>query len=71
MLAEGPTNAPGARMPMLVLRRTGTRTRFVTVLEPGEQVESLQAVRAERNADGNRMSLVLEWSTGSDRVLLP
>ena len=70
MLAEGPTNRPDARMPMLILRRTGTRTRFVTVLEPVRQAESLRAVRAERGTDGNRMSLVLDWSTGSDRVLL-
>ena len=31
----------------------------------------IQAVRAERGTDGNRSSLVLEWSTGTDRVLLP
>ena len=71
MLAEGPTNRPDARLPMLILRRTATRARFVTVLEPVEQVESLRAVRVETGADGIVMSLALEWSDGSDRVLLP
>ncbi|MBC8876800.1 MAG: hypothetical protein H8E44_45815 [Planctomycetes bacterium] len=70
MVAEGPTNRPDARMPMLILRRTATRTRFVTVLEPVQEVESLQAVRADTGADGNRISLVLEWPTGSDRLTL-
>lgn len=70
MLAEGPTNRPDARTPMVVLRRTSAHSRFVTVLEPVMQDNLLRAVRAETNTSGQAISLVLDWSTGNERVSL-
>ncbi|HUT90850.1 MAG TPA: heparinase II/III family protein [Thermoguttaceae bacterium] len=70
MVAEGPTNTPDEKMPMLILRRTAAHTRFVTVLEPVKQGELLRAVRSEKGEDGEGSRLVLQWSTGTDRVLL-
>ncbi len=70
IVAEGPTNSPKETRPMLILRRTAAATRFVTVLGPVNQAQSLRGVRTEKDPDGRQVRLVLEWSTGSDRIRL-
>lgn len=70
IVAEGPTNSPKETKPMLILRRTAAAARFVTVLEPVTQAQSLGGVRTEKDPDGRQVRLVLEWSTGSDRIRL-
>ena len=34
ILADGPTNSPKERKPVLILRRRGPEARFVTLFEP-------------------------------------
>jgi hypothetical protein len=70
IVAEGPTNSPKETRPMLILRRTAAATRFVTVLGPVNQAQSLRGVRTEKDPDGRQVWPVLEWSTGSDRIRL-
>lgn len=64
VVADGLTNSPDARMPMLVLRQRGPRARFVTVLEPVDPDHRLRAVRLDKGC------IVLEDGTGRDRVEL-
>lgn len=64
ILADGLTNMPDAKSPMLLLRRTGASTRFVTVIEPVEQQNPLRAVRVVKE------QLVLERRSGAERVSL-
>jgi hypothetical protein len=47
ILADGLTNAPGDKMPMLVLRRTGPSATFMTVIEPVDAAKPLSAVSIE------------------------
>jgi len=64
IVADGLTNSPGAKMPMLLLRRKGTRTTFATVLEPIDPANPLRAVRLDKG------DVVLERTSGQDRVPL-
>jgi len=62
-VAEGLTNLPDAKMPMLVLRRVGASASFVTVIEPVDA----NLLRAVRVANGR---LILERSKGAEGVPL-
>ncbi|MCX6911353.1 MAG: heparinase II/III family protein [Verrucomicrobia bacterium] len=62
-VAEGLTNLPDAKMPMLVLRRMGDSASFVTVIEPVD-ANPLRAVRVANKR------LVLERSKGKESVPL-
>ena len=64
VIGEGLTNAPDAKMPMVVIRRSGERTRFVTVFEPMDGSAPLTAVRLagqtvtlQRDGRSERISL--------------
>lgn len=70
IVAEGPTNSPKEMLPMLILRRAAAQSRFVTVLEPMKQAQLLRDVRIEKDGDGNRVQLILQWPAASDRVIL-
>jgi hypothetical protein len=70
ILADGLSNSPTARMPMVVLRRSGISARYVTLLEPVGETAPLRAVRLERGAAGGPAALVLERATGSERLPL-
>lgn len=56
ILAEGPTNAPDGRMPMLILRARGAGARFLTAIEPVDPKRPVRRVKLGRT--GN--ALVLE-----------
>ncbi len=64
ILADGLTNSPNAKMPMIVLRCMGESAKFVTVIEPVDANNALRAVRIENG------QLVLERTTGMGRVSL-
>ncbi|MHB8903260.1 MAG: heparinase II/III domain-containing protein, partial [Thermoguttaceae bacterium] len=70
VLAEGPTNSPTAKVPMLVLRRSAAQARFVTVFEPVESGAILQSVRAEPQPGGKGLALVLQWPSSTERLTL-
>jgi hypothetical protein len=65
IVGDGLTNAPDRRMPMVVLRRKGSETRFVTVFEPVNAKEAIRGVRAEG------ANLVIESARGARRLALP
>jgi hypothetical protein len=71
LLAEGPTNSPTARSPIVILRRRATQTRFMTVLEPDQNGNALRSARIEKAAEKEAGTLLLDWPTGAERVVLP
>jgi len=64
ILADGLTNAPDAKRPMLVVRRSGVQARFVTVFEPVDTGEPLTAVRFAGE------TLTLQRASGAERIPL-
>jgi Heparinase II/III-like protein/Alginate lyase len=62
IVGDGLTNSPDRKMPMLVLRRKASRTRFAIVLEPVSAQNAIRAVRTEGD------DIVIE-STGGTRRL--
>jgi hypothetical protein len=70
ILGEGLTNRPNERMPMLILRRKAAHARFVTAIEAVESRDPLRGVRLEENANGEAGGLILERSSGEQRVSL-
>jgi hypothetical protein len=64
ILADGLTNSPTEKMPMLVLRHTGPRATFVTVIEPVDEASPLRGVRRRDDRLG------LERSAGTEEVRL-
>jgi len=71
LLAEGPTNSPTAKSPIVILRRTATQTSFLTLLEPVQNSNALRSVRIEKAAGKEAGTLLLDWPTGGERVVLP
>jgi len=70
ILADGLSNSPTARMPMVVLRQGGASARYLTLFEPLDEKAPLRAVRLERGIAGGPAELVLERETESERVRL-
>ncbi|MEK7408656.1 MAG: heparinase II/III family protein [Acidobacteriota bacterium] len=70
VLAEGLTNSPDVKMPMLVVRRKAPRSRFVTVFEPVRADNPLRGIRVEAAADGEPAALLLESAQPVRRVPL-
>jgi hypothetical protein len=68
IVADGPTNAPNARQPIVIVRRSAASARFVTVLEPVPDDAGLRAVRL--TVETGRLSLVLDRASGSERIEL-
>lgn len=62
ILGDGLTNSPDRKMPVLVLRRKASQTRFVTILEPVNDQEAIRVVRVE-GAD-----IVIESARGTRRL---
>jgi hypothetical protein len=62
IVGDGLTNSPDARMPMLVLRRRTSHTRFVTVFEPVDARDAIRAVRTEGD------DIVIESTRGTRRL---
>ncbi|HWQ52064.1 MAG TPA: heparinase II/III family protein [Bryobacteraceae bacterium] len=70
IVAEGLTNSPDVRKPMLVLRRKGERARFLTVIEPVPDKGGLRAVRLDSGSSGEPAALILEDTIRARRVPL-
>ena len=70
IVGEGLTNSPDVKMAMLILRREAARARFVTVIEPFEPHDSIRAARIEESTSGSADFLLLERSSGVQRVSL-
>ena len=70
ILAEGLTNSPEVKMPMLVLRRNAPGARFLTVIEPVNAGDELRGVKLEKTPAGEPAALVLEGSGPVRRVPL-
>jgi hypothetical protein len=64
IVADGLTSSPDRKMTMLILRRKGADTRFLTVLEPVNPGDVVRAVRTEKS------ELVIESASGTRRVPL-
>ncbi len=65
ILADGLSNSPDRRVPMVVVRRRAAATRYVTVIEPVDPTRPLTGVRLDGDA------VVLERAGGDERVPLP
>lgn len=62
IVGDGLTNSPDRRMPMVVLRRKASHTRFVTVLEPVSAQDNILGVRTEG------AHIVIESARGTRRL---
>ena len=69
ILAKWPTNAPAARQPLVIVRRSAVSARFVTVVEPVADGAELRAVRWSAAGTGPGV-LTLKRATGSERLEL-
>jgi hypothetical protein len=70
IIGEGLTNSPDVKMAMLILRRKAAHARFVTLIEPVESHDPIRGARVEKNTSGDADFLVLERSSGVQRVSL-
>jgi len=71
IVADGLTNKPERKQPMLILRRRASQTRFVTVLEPVRAEEPLQNVHLTTSKAGSGPALILRSSKGAREIALP
>ncbi|HET7099999.1 MAG TPA: heparinase II/III family protein [Terriglobia bacterium] len=62
ILGQGLTNLPTGKMTVLVLRRSTSSTRFLTVLEPVEPGRAIRSVRMEKSG------IVIDSASGTKRV---
>jgi len=70
IVADGLTNKPEQKQPMLILRRRASQTRFVTVLEPVRAEEPLQNVHLTAPQAGSGPALILRSSKGAREIAL-
>ncbi len=64
IVGQGLTNSPTGKMTVLVLRRSASSTRFLTVLEPVEPGRAIRSVRMEKSG------IVIDSAAGAKRVPL-
>ncbi len=69
MVADGLTNSPQGRLPMLIVRKKAVAHRFVTVIEPVSPDNPIRAVRWERPA-GQPPVITVERAQGRRQVSL-
>jgi len=70
ILANGLTNSPTGRMPMLVVRRQAPVASFLAVFEPLGTGAALTAVQAVAGHDGGPAELVMERGAAAERLPL-
>jgi len=70
IIGEGLTNSPDVKMPILILRRKAAHARFVTVIEAVESHNPICGAHLEKNTSGDADLLILEGSSGVQRVFL-
>ena len=70
IIGESLTSLPNVKMPILILRRKAAHARFVTVIETVESHDPIRGARLEKNSSGDADSLILERSSGVQRVPL-
>jgi len=71
ILAEGLTNSPGAKAPMVIVRCQGQAARFLTLIEPVAGKNPVRSVQLQRGTGDRPPVLVLRRAQGGRRVPLP
>lgn len=71
ILAEGLTNSPGVKAPMVLVRCEGPSARFLALIEPVAGGSPVDSVRWQKGVGGPPPALVLRRAGGVRRISLP